>query len=199
MHYGLDHPVSHLVQDQAALGADTHFTYSSDIVTQARIWLQSTRLRLHKTVLDLWKIPANNPMSVNQAFLLATRAGGLALRRQDVGVLQVGAKADIVVFDGTAPNMIGWYDPVAAVILHSHPGNVEHVLVDGQFCKRDFQIVNTAVNLTFARIQFEASARRLQQQWLEDPPIVLSGPYMNGVQFGPVGITDVLSGNQTGY
>ncbi|SPO06591.1 uncharacterized protein DNG_09281 [Cephalotrichum gorgonifer] len=53
-------------------------------------------------------------MSVNQAFLLATRSGAQALRRPDLGVLKVGATADIVVFDGTATNLIGWRDPVAA-------------------------------------------------------------------------------------
>lgn len=51
-------------------------------------------------VLEMWNVPRNNPMSVHQACLLATRNGGLALRRQDIGVLAVGAKADIVVFNG---------------------------------------------------------------------------------------------------
>jgi cytosine/adenosine deaminase-related metal-dependent hydrolase len=57
--------------------------------------------------LDGWKIPSNNPMTANQAFLLATRNGGLALRRGDLGVIKVGAKADLVVFDGLSPNMLG--------------------------------------------------------------------------------------------
>lgn len=68
-------------------------------------------------------------MSVNQAFLLATRNGGLALRREDVGVVKVGAVADIVVFNGGSPNMLGWADPVAAIILHSNVGDVRDVMV----------------------------------------------------------------------
>lgn len=127
--------------DQSSLGIDTHFTYSADIVGQTRMWLQEVRLRLYAQVLDCWDIPPNNPMSVEQAFLLATRAGGLALRRPDIGVLVEGAKADLVVFDGTSPNMLGWVNPVAAVILHSNPGDVEHVLVNGEFRKRDFKLV----------------------------------------------------------
>jgi len=39
MHYSHDHPNSHLIQDQASLGIDTHFAFSSDILTQARLWL----------------------------------------------------------------------------------------------------------------------------------------------------------------
>ena len=83
-------------------------------------------------------------MSVNQAFLLATRNGGLALKRPDLGVIAPGAKADIVVFKGDSPNMIGWVDPVAAVILHSNVGDVEHVLVNGQFKKKE--MVNSSVS-----------------------------------------------------
>src|SRR5262245_32249284 len=38
MHFGHLHPGSHLIQDQAAMGVDTHFTFSADILTQSRIW-----------------------------------------------------------------------------------------------------------------------------------------------------------------
>ncbi|CAG2005272.1 unnamed protein product [Fusarium graminearum] len=52
MHYGQTHPHSYLIQDQAALGVNTHFAFSTDILTQARIWLQSTRYRLFNQVLE---------------------------------------------------------------------------------------------------------------------------------------------------
>jgi hypothetical protein len=72
-------------------------------------------------------------MSVKQSFYLVTRAGGLALHRNDIGVLVEGAKADLVVFDGAAPNMLEWADPVAAVILHPNVGNIQRVLMGGKF------------------------------------------------------------------
>ncbi|THV04583.1 amidohydrolase family protein [Dendrothele bispora CBS 962.96] len=142
MHYGHTHPHSFLIQDQASLGIDTHFTYSADMVTQARLWLQSTRLFLFSQVLvQDWEIPQINPMSVNQAFHLITRSGALALRRNDLGVLVEGAKADIVLFDGDSPNMLGWEDPVAAIILHSNVGDVTDVMVDGEWRKREGELV----------------------------------------------------------
>src|SRR5262249_30570765 len=88
MHYGHSHHFGAYTQDPAAIGVDTHFTYSTDIVGQARIWLQSLRLKFFHKTLESWKIANDNPMSVNQAFLLATRNGGLALRRPDIGVIQ---------------------------------------------------------------------------------------------------------------
>ena len=140
LQYGHGHLQTYLSQDQAALGIDTHFTYSADIITQARLWLQSVRNILYSQVLANWNVDAHNPMSANQAFMLATRHGGLALRRPDLGVIAEGAKADLVVFSGKSPDLIGWVDPVAAVILHSNVGDTQHVLVDGKFVKRDGQL-----------------------------------------------------------
>ncbi|OZJ03683.1 hypothetical protein BZG36_03534 [Bifiguratus adelaidae] len=199
MHYGHDHRWSHLIQDQAALGVDTHFTYSSDIVGKARMWLQETRLQQYRYAQDNWEIARNSPMSVNEAFLLATRAGGLALRRSDIGVLRVGAKADIVVFDGETPNMLGWFDPVAAIILHSHVSDIRHVMVNGQFKKRDGQLVNSA--WPKIKKQFLASAKRIQNIWLNTPPTPLIGsyPYSSGILYDNAPTEDVIRGQGTGY
>ncbi|PNY25020.1 5-methylthioadenosine/S-adenosylhomocysteine deaminase-like protein, partial [Tolypocladium capitatum] len=168
MHYGHTHPYSYLIQDQAALGIDTHFTYSSDILTQARLWLQSARYQLASAVLDQWRLPSRNPMSVTQAFHLATRAGGLALRRSDLGVIRVGAKADVVVWNAReSPSLLGWVDPVAAVMLHASVGDVLHVMVDGKFVKRDGKIL--ASNYQSVRQRFLASAKRIQSIWRNTP------------------------------
>jgi hypothetical protein len=199
-HYGHGDARSQYIMDQSSLGIDTHFTYSADIVGQARMWLQEVRLRLYAQVLDHWDIPPNNPMSVEQAFLLATRAGGLALRRADIGVLVEGAKADIVVFDGTSPNMLGWDDPVAAVILHSNPGDVEHVLVNGEFRKRDFKLVAPG-NLARIQQRFLASAKRIKEIWKQMPSPVLEGsfPYTPGVNYSEAVTADVVRGWENGY
>ncbi|KAI1303832.1 hypothetical protein F5Y03DRAFT_359215 [Xylaria venustula] len=61
MHYGHGHTYSHQILDQSALGVDTHLTFSTDIITQARLWLQRTRSRLFDEVLEHWEIPARNP------------------------------------------------------------------------------------------------------------------------------------------
>lgn len=61
MHCGHGHTYSHLAHDQASLGIDTHFAFSTDILTQARLWLQRTRSRLFDEVMNDWEIPATNP------------------------------------------------------------------------------------------------------------------------------------------
>lgn len=106
-----------------------------------RIWLQSTRLSLYQQELDEFFIPSDTPMSVKQAFLMGTRNGGLALKRPDLGVLNVGAKADVVVFSTDAIGLIGWTDPVAAIVLHSNVRDIEQVYVDGKIVKSDGKLV----------------------------------------------------------
>ena len=150
---------------------DTNWTFSGDLLTQARFWLQTVRNSGYRKTLDAGLLPRETPMAVEQAFLLATRQGGRALRRDDIGVLQVGAKADIVVFNGDSPNMLGWSDPIAAILLHAHPGDVEHVLVDGQFRKRDFQLVCKKLDWTKVRARFLQAARRIQPQVATPPPM----------------------------
>jgi cytosine/adenosine deaminase-related metal-dependent hydrolase len=57
------------------------------------------------------------------------------------GSLTPGKKADVVVIDATAVNVTPIHDPVAAVVLCADVSNVEHVLVDGVFRKRDGRLL----------------------------------------------------------
>lgn len=198
MHYGHLHPHNHLVQDQAALGVDTHFTFSTDILTQARIWLQKARYTFYEAAMSTWRIPRNNPMSVNQAFLLGTRNGALASRRSDIGVLSVGAKADLVVWNGRSPAMLGWTDPVAAVIPHASVGDIDHVLVDGQFKKRDGKIV--AEGYVDVQDRFLDIARRIQEAWRQTPLPEIEGRFGGiGGEFTNAETADVQRGDGDGY
>lgn len=143
-HAGHGNPRSHLILDQAALAADSVFAFSTSLVHQARVWLQTVRSRLAQLGVDQWTISTDTSMKVDQAFYLATRAGALALRRPDLGIIAEGAKADLVMYDTTNANLLGWSNPIAAVMLHSNPGDISDVMVGGKFVKRNF-------NLTYDR------------------------------------------------
>ncbi|ETI25089.1 hypothetical protein G647_04460 [Cladophialophora carrionii CBS 160.54] len=199
-HYGHLHTQVRHIQDQASLGVDTHFTFSGDMVGQARLWLQALRADSFRLTLeeDL-EIPYTNPMSVEQAFLLITRNGALALRRPDIGIIAVGAKADLVVFDGSSPNLLGWDDPIAAVILHSNVGDISDVVVNGKFAKRDGKLAYSGY--AAVRQEFLRSAKKIQNAWkkmefgsLESNPLGFGiAPYAQPRQI------DVQAGPGTGY
>lgn len=199
MHYGQGNKNSHLIQDQACLGVDTHFTFSPDILTQARMWLQSMRHYAYALVLDQWRVPSYNPMSVTQAFHLATRAGGLALRRPDIGVIKIGAKADLVVWNAReSPSMLGWIDPVAAVMLHASVGDVFHVMVDGEFVKRDGKLLSS--DYPELRKKFLSSARAIQSKSLAIPPPVLTGTFpLSSYEYQQPQQMDTKRGQGNGY
>lgn len=160
MHFGFSHESSHLLMDQGSLGVDAQFTFGGSMVTQARMWLQRVRARLYLALLNDWDVPLNNPMSARQAFVLATQHGGLALRRPDLGVLKVGAQADLVGWDTSGPNLVGWRHPIAAMILHSDAKDVEDVLVAGRFVKRGGKLVQQDHEDIIQR--FRASGRKIQ-------------------------------------
>ena len=173
-----------LVHDHASLGTDTNWNISGDILHNARLWLQHVRTTKYQKVLDKGQTPRQNPMSVEDAFLLATRQGGQALHRDDIGVLKVGAKADLVCFDGNSPNMVGWTNAIAAVILHSNVGDIKHVLVDGEFRKRDGSLIIPSQDWDEIRKQFAEVARRIQRENASPP--ALPDKFWGGGEYGDV-------------
>lgn len=120
-HYGHTSVRAEMFQDIASLGTDTHFTFSSYMPSQARLWLQLLRDKNYRhTLVGRGEIPTNNPMKCDAAFLLMTQKGGEALGRSDLGVIRVGAQADLVIFDmSSSTSLWGAYDPVAAIVLHT--------------------------------------------------------------------------------
>lgn len=170
-HFGHGQTTGHLITDQASLGLDTNWTFSGDMLSQSRLWLQNVRLTKSHFTLEAGKLPRTNPFPVEEALLMATRQGGRALRRDDIGVIKVGAKADLVVLNGDSPNMLGWSDPIAAVVLHANPGDIEHVLVDGEFRKRDFKLVDKVLAWGIVRERFLEASRRIQEQIKKPPPM----------------------------
>ena len=154
-------------------------------------------------MLETRKVSVNSPQSVVQAFLLATRHGRLALRRDDLGVISVGAKADIVVWDGNnSPALLGWNDPVAAVLLHASVGDIEHVIVDGKWKKKDFRLVVD----DYPRIvkRFRASAARIQAALIADTaskalPAPGTPSFQGGLPYGVANTSDTLRGPGNGY
>jgi cytosine/adenosine deaminase-related metal-dependent hydrolase len=72
---------------------------------------------------------------------MATLDGAHVAGLEDrTGSLTPGKQADVVVIDATAVNVGPIHDPTAAVTLCADVSNVEHVMVAGQFAKRDFKL-----------------------------------------------------------
>lgn len=92
----------------------------------------------------------------------ATLGGAKALGLHDrIGSLTVGKQADLLLLDADAVNLAPAHnDPIAAVVTAAHPGNIDTVLVAGQFVKRHGRLVNSApvaaVTATLERLSVAA-------------------------------------------
>lgn len=127
--------------DISSLGIDCHSNNSADMVSQMRLALQHERARRNEELSQKeGKFPRSLNLSVQDVFRLGTIQGARAIHMQnDLGSIEVGKLADLVVFDAMTPAMIcaAEEDPVAAIVLHSSVRDIEMVIVDGRICKRN--------------------------------------------------------------
>jgi len=65
-------------------------------------------------------------------FNAATLGGARALGRKDLGRLEPGAKADIVIFAGDSINMVPMRDPVKNIVYSAEMEDVETVIINGR-------------------------------------------------------------------
>lgn len=81
-------------------------------------------------------------MSAREAWELGTIGGARALRMDDrIGSLEVGKRADIVLFDGTGPTLANVHDPYQAVVFVAGSREVAEVWVDGRPSVLDGDVV----------------------------------------------------------
>ncbi|KAF5547610.1 5-methylthioadenosine s-adenosylhomocysteine deaminase [Fusarium phyllophilum] len=134
----------------SSLGIDCHSNNTGSIVAQMKVGLQAERARRNDRIHEAGKIPAKVQVSAQDAFQLGTVGGARAIKMSDqIGSLEEGKIADLVIWDTLSPAMIcaAEEDPIAAIILHSAQSDIDAVIVDGQFRKRNGQLVTTKLDL----------------------------------------------------
>ena len=72
----------------------------------------------------------------------ATLGGAAALGRQDLGRIEPGARADLVVIDMAKPHIQPVSDPIKTLVWHASGGDVCAVVVDGNVVVEDGQFQN---------------------------------------------------------
>ncbi|HEX9915027.1 MAG TPA: amidohydrolase family protein [Candidatus Bathyarchaeia archaeon] len=85
---------------------------------------------------------------------LATMGGAKALGMEaEIGSLEPGKKADIITFDLMNPYLTPTRDPVTSVFLYGAPADIDNVVCNGSFLKRDRELTTIDVEDTLLRAQ----------------------------------------------
>jgi 5-methylthioadenosine/S-adenosylhomocysteine deaminase len=143
------------------LGTDVVTGVGGDMFTQMRFLLQTHRALANDVLHRQERMPERLDMTAREVLEIATLRGaecfGLGNR---VGSITPGKAADIVLLRRTDLNLCAIADPVAAVVLHATVANVDTVLINGAFVKRNGRL--TRLDLQQRRRELEASSRKLQ-------------------------------------
>jgi 5-methylthioadenosine/S-adenosylhomocysteine deaminase len=137
-------PVNKAVEHglRPSFSIDVVTTVPGDMFTQIRSAFGAERARVNEIAWHADTPVPETMLTARQMLEMATINGARVAGQQDrTGSLTPGKRADIVVIDASALNVAPVIDPVAAVTLSADVSNVETVIVDGVFRKRDGRLL----------------------------------------------------------
>ena len=100
------------------------------------------------TAAKLDKVFTSNPVNMDAATVLkmATVWGAevLGLER-DIGTIEIGKKADIIIIDLEKPHLVPLYNPFSTLVYSANGADVRDVIINGRILMRDrkFQTIDT--------------------------------------------------------
>jgi cytosine/adenosine deaminase-related metal-dependent hydrolase len=101
-----------------------------------------------------------NVMPALNVVEMATRGGARALHREDqLGSLEPGKLADVIIIDKDATHLIPLYDPYSALVYAASPRDVRTTIIHGRVVMEDRRI--TTVDVAEVRAQMRAIAARI--------------------------------------
>lgn len=121
------------------LSVDSEMAASGDLFSEMRATLGMERAIAHN---ELQPRPRPVAITVRDVLALATRDGARTVGLEGrVGSITPGKAADLILVPRAVLNLAPMADPVGAVVLSGHAGNVEAVIVDGRVVKWNGRMV----------------------------------------------------------
>lgn len=145
-------PVDKLIKAQIPIGLGTDGPSSGntlDLFTQLRLFAS-----FHKTVHhDRSLFPCEEIVA------LGTEGGARALRmEEEIGTLEIGKKADMVLVETDSVNMFPCYNPYSALVYSANASNVDTVIVNGRILVRGKKLVGADLNAVREELRQEMGA-----------------------------------------
>jgi cytosine/adenosine deaminase-related metal-dependent hydrolase len=147
-----------------SLSMDTSVWWSGDLFSAMRTTLGADRSREHLEAHAKGDTVTQAGLRADQVVNWATRGGAHAIGRDDdLGVLEPGRKADLVLIKNDAsPVSFPMLNPYGHVVFQAQRGDVHTVLVNGRVVKREHRLVDA--DLAAARRAVEDTVSYLRAE-----------------------------------
>ncbi|MCU1668292.1 MAG: Cytosine deaminase-like metal-dependent hydrolase [Blastococcus sp.] len=146
-----------------SLSMDTSVWWSGDLFSAMRATLNADRMSEHMEAHLKGDTVTHLRLRAQHVVEWATRGGAHALGRDDIGSLQPGKKADVVLIKNDAsPVSFPLLNPFGHVAFQAQRGDVHTVLVNGRVVKHAGRLVD--IDLAPVRREVEATVERLMSE-----------------------------------
>jgi cytosine/adenosine deaminase-related metal-dependent hydrolase len=146
-----------------SLSMDTSVWWSGDMFSAMRATLDADRMSEHMAAHLRGETITHLRLRAQHVVDWTTRGGAHALGRDDLGSLQEGKKADVVLIKNDAsPVSFPVLNPYGHVAFQAQRGDVHTVVVDGRVVKHEGQLVG--VDLAPVRREIDATVEYLRSE-----------------------------------
>ena len=145
-------PVPRLLRESVTVGLGTDGASSNNNLDM---------LEEIKLAALLHKVDTLNPLEIPafEAVKMATEYGAAAVGIENIGKLEAGYKADIVLFDMSGADWQPCYNPVSLMVYSANSSSVDTVIVDGKILMQNRELKTLDEEKIIA--EFNACANRL--------------------------------------
>ena len=142
---GHGHPILGRLYDLGtapSIGADIECAHSGDMLRAVRTALTHQRSLDNLEARRKDMLGGKNRLRARDALAWVTTEGARMLGQEDrIGSIAPGMQADLVLLRADAFNLQPVHDPIATVVMQSHPGNIDSVMIAGTWSKRDGRLL----------------------------------------------------------
>jgi cytosine/adenosine deaminase-related metal-dependent hydrolase len=150
-----------------SLSMDTSVWWSADVFSAMRATLNADRMAEHMAAHLGGETVTHLRLRAQNVVEWATRGGAHAVGRNDLGSLEPGKKADVVLIKNDAsPVMFPLLNPYGHVVFQAQRGDVHTVVVDGRVVKADGKLVG--IDLAPVRREIEDTVAYLRSELGEE-------------------------------
>jgi 5-methylthioadenosine/S-adenosylhomocysteine deaminase len=150
-----------------SLSMDTSVWWSGDLFSAMRTTLGADRSREHLEAHAKGETVTHVHLRAEQVVDWATRGGARALGRDDLGRIEPGAKADVVLIkNDSSPVSFPLLNPYGHIAFQAQRADVHTVIVNGRVVKHEHRLLG--VDLPAVRRTVESTVEYLQAQLGEE-------------------------------